>query len=191
MPKVELEPERSSRSLMTTAAPQKFETWETTVDTTMYLLRLDPRGREYHEKFGGKAKARVILTTEDRELNQIKTADASWDVFTNGMLIPIRATAEVAELKTSNQVTDAEILAMLTKSGPGFAKAVNAISSEHALRRLKAKAVELDARPTQMNVIDEALKPYAPRPFSSVVGISDEDMPTVAAQQHARELKAL
>ncbi|MGZ4745721.1 MAG: hypothetical protein ACXVYY_01425 [Oryzihumus sp.] len=157
---------------MNVPVPQ-METWETTVETTMYLKQTDPRGREYHTKVGGRVGAKFSISAEDRELNQLQTADAVWDVFTNGMLVPIRKTAENDELRTPNQLTEAELKGLLTKSGQAFASAVKKIDSETTLRRLKAIAVELDARPSQMSLIDAALEPYSIRPFASKVGVPD------------------
>jgi hypothetical protein len=160
-----------------------IETWESTVGTTMWLIRLDPRGREYHERYGGKVGARVVLRTEERELNQIKTADAAWDVFTNGFLVPVRQTAAQESLRTPNMLTEADITALFAKNANAFKAAISKIDSVPILEKLLTHARTIEAKASQITALEDALAPYKPKKMGSVAGVKDEEMPTIRERE--------
>lgn len=147
-----------------------METWETTVETNIYLRKTDQRGREIPLSVGGRVGAKLVISTEDRVLNQDLVADAQWDPFTNGMLMPVRVSEE--GLRNSNMLTRDDLVGLLAKSGASFKKAVSQIDSVVTLQRLHALAKDLDAKPSQMAVIEAALPPL-PK-ITSADGVEDD-----------------
>lgn len=73
---------------MSMAMDTDVETWENTSRGRVQIRRFNDLGRERVELISGGRK--FHLTPRDRRLNQEMCADPSMDMFTNGLLRPVR-----------------------------------------------------------------------------------------------------
>lgn len=73
---------------MSMVSETDFETWENTGRGRVQIRRFNELGREKVELISGGRKFHV--TPRDRRLNQEMCANPSMDIFTNGLLRPVR-----------------------------------------------------------------------------------------------------
>jgi hypothetical protein len=136
------------------------EIWETMTESTVWVRKTDPLGREGRASAGGRVGARLLITAADREINQQLVADPANDPFTNGLLAPVKVLGEPEGIASPNSLTRAQMAQLFAKTGNAFQAAINRIDSEVTLRTLRKLADEVDASQSQVAYLDKRLEPF-------------------------------
>jgi hypothetical protein len=132
------------------------ETWKNATHGRHGVVKFDKRGNIEHELVGpGKT---VLLTPEERALNQDRAWDDSQDVFKNGTMTPVRlldTTEDAKEIASNpNLKSEDELRDMFKLHWKKFEAEVEQIGNTLTLERLRDIAQEGDATVRQVNVIE-------------------------------------
>lgn len=147
-----------------------FESWKSAIAGVIVIKRFDRKGDPIDEAvYSGKS---VMLTPEERRLNQEIAAEPELDPFQNGMLIPVKlieSADDYEDLKGNpNHLSEPEMRALLAnpKAIDKLKSTIGSLSNPVTLQRLLAIAEEPDVDVTvrQIKVIKERI---------SEVGASD------------------
>lgn len=135
------------------------ETWKNVQRGTVAVREYDNRGNERHRVV--RPGQTVSLTPQERELNQLRAADDTLDVFKNGYLVPVRfadTTEDAAEIASnSNLKSEEELRGLFELHWKKFGPEVEEITNAGTLERMLEIAEEVDATMRQVRVIETAL----------------------------------
>lgn len=151
------------------AAPKKeqpeLEVWQNSGYSTICLNKFDSRGNIIREQIPGKRK--VMLTPEERRLNQEVAATDQLDFFQNGMLVPVRlldSEEDTQKLQANvNAMSETAMKALFKSQKPAFTAKLDEISNVITLRRLLEVATEVDASIRQVEAIQARIDNLSPR----------------------------
>jgi hypothetical protein len=135
------------------------ETWKNATQGTVYVLKSDRRGDLEHERV--RSGGTILLTPDERAINQDKAANDGLDIFKNGIMVPVRlldSTEDKAAIESNpNLKTEDELRAMFKLQWKKFEAEVSEISNVTTLNRLRQIAMEGDATVRQVNVIESRI----------------------------------
>lgn len=141
------------------------ETWQNVTRGTAAVIKLDMRGMEYGEvvRAGGK----VSLSPEERRLNQDRAATEKQDLFSNGMLSPVRL-VDGSEDNTDiaanpNFMSESDISDLFGLTLPALRAKLADIESYALVLRIRETAELVDARKSQVAAVDARLEEFAPK----------------------------
>ncbi len=141
-----------------------LETWQSQARGRIVVKKRGEYGVEVEEMVTGGRK--LIISTADRRMNQERAASTDLDVFSNGMLTPLRMGSSAGEFEqNANHLTEDDMVALVKSHHKTFAKRLEEISNPVVVGRLleiakaqdvnvsridslKARADELDPNPT-------------------------------------------
>lgn len=121
-----------------------FETWKNQGAGNVVVKKRGEYGVEKDEMVrGGKT---LHISEADRRMNQERAAAESLDVFTNGMLAPLKVGDSAAEFaENSNLLTEDEMRTLVRGHAKTFAKKLGEISNPIVVERLLQIAKEEDS----------------------------------------------
>lgn len=140
-----------------------FETWKSAIAGVIVVKRFDRKGDILDEAIhSGKS---IMLTPEERRLNQEIAAEPGLDPFQNGMLIPVKlleSADDYEDLKGNpNHLSEPEMRALLAnpKAFDKLKGTLGSLSNPVTLQRLLAIAEEpdVDATVRQIRAINERI----------------------------------
>jgi hypothetical protein len=112
------------------------------------------------------AKRKVMLTPEERRLNQEVAATDDLDFFQNGMLVPVRlldSEQDTQKLQANvNAMSETAMKAMFNSQRPAFQAKLQEISNVTTLRRLLEVASDVDATIRQVEAIQTRIENLTP-----------------------------
>lgn len=155
------------------------EIWETVTEGRVWVVTTDHRGHERRTSVGGKAGARLRITTVDREINQDRIMEDTSDPFRNGMLRRVDADQNTDERTASDQaLTTEQLVTVFAKSGMAFQSAVKKLN-ERNVRRLREMCEAVDASTSQVAFLDkhisENFRQHGSMPsYDEMMGADDE-----------------
>lgn len=141
-----------------------LETWQSQARGRIVVKKRGEYGVEVEEMVAGGRK--LVISTADRRMNQERAASMDLDVFSNGMLAPVKLGASAGEFEqNANHLTESDMVELVKSHHKTFAKRLEEISNpvvvgkllEIARREdvtlsriesLEARADELDPNPT-------------------------------------------
>jgi hypothetical protein len=141
------------------------ETWQNSGAGQVWINLFDPvnNGKLKHTpvRSGGK----ILLTTEERQLNQDRASSGDLDVFMNGTLIPVRLvdTADDYEEIASNPnlLSEDDMREIFKLKAPTFKKRLSEITNSIAVSRMlemaKEEESDLNVSMAQFKAIESRL----------------------------------
>lgn len=143
----------------------KFESWKNVTQGRVYLLRTDRlTGLTKHELVNSGRTFQI--TPHERRLNQENAANDELDIFSNGILCPVRLIDDeddAREIASNPQhLSDTDMVELFAAHYRTFEKRVAAISNTVTLERLRAVGEEQNATVKQMAVIKARLEELTP-----------------------------
>ncbi len=137
------------------------EVWKNISAGKHWVKKYNRYGEEESEMVG--AGKTIQLTTEERQLNQERASSKKWDMFSNGILQPVKLLdgTEKAELESNpNFLGESDLLALFELQWKAFEKKVEAIDSPIVLQRLHDLTVNDDdlATARQVKIIEAGLE---------------------------------
>lgn len=142
----------------------KKETWKNATKGRVAVLKVNRLGQLEHEIIRGGGT--LVISTDERLINQDRSANDDLNVFKNGTMVPVRLiedSEDAAEiLSNPNLKSEDELSAMFKLQWKKFEVAVGEISNATTLHRLKELASEVDATIKQVNVIESRLSEVDP-----------------------------
>lgn len=138
-----------------------LETWKNQSAGRVVVRKRGEYGVEIDEMVnGGKV---LHITSADRRMNQERTAAPAFDVFTNGMLAPIRVGDAAAEFKqNANLLTEDDMRGLVRGHHKTFEKKLGEISNPVVVSRLLQIAREEDVSVTKVERIEARLEEVNP-----------------------------
>lgn len=144
------------------------ETWEHTVAGETYITRLDHLGNVQPQRLVGRGKL-VNVTPVERRVHENSCAHASANPYRNGRMVPVKlvdSEPDAVELKANpDAMTETAMKALFNSQAATFNKKIAAITNILTLQRLLEVAGEVDAKSSQIKVIEsriEEIKPGGP-----------------------------
>lgn len=153
-----------------------LELWRNVSAGRVFLKQFNQRGELVdHLINGGKT---FNISPKERRINQEMAATEELDVFSNGMLSPVKLieteedTAAIAN--NPNLMAESEMSEIFSGHHKTFAKRVADISNPVTLQRLLEVAAsdDVDAKVSQVDLIKARLEEVAPSLYSEVVTTS-------------------
>lgn len=140
------------------------ETWKNATLGRVAVAKIDRRGDIDHELVSGGGK--ILLTTDERIMNQEMAANDELDVFKNGTMVPVRlldTTEDAAEIASNpNLKSEEDLRNMFKLQWKKFETECATLSNLTTLLRLKEIAQEGDATVRQVNVIEARIAEVDP-----------------------------
>lgn len=125
---------------------ETHELWKNNGEATVVIKKRGEYGLEIEEMITGM-KA-LHITPADRRMNQEAAAMPALDVFSNGMLTPVRlieGEADLAEMaENPNLMTEEDMLALVKSHPKTFEKKITEITNPVVVKRLISMAHEED-----------------------------------------------
>lgn len=150
----------------------ELETWENTGNSRVVLKKYSHAGELVDEMLNGRRK--VMLTPQERRINQELAANKALDPFSNGILAPVRLieTAEDLEDITSNPnlMSETDMRDLLKGHFKKLEARLTEVDSEPILRRLLEIAQEEDVTLGKVTAIEARLAQFQPDFVSEVTG---------------------
>lgn len=142
-------------------ADEAFETWKNQGLGKVVVKRHGEYGVEKDEIVrGGKT---LHITAADRRMNQERAANASLDVFTNGMLTPVRVGSAAEEFEgNANLLTEDDMRALVKSHPKTFAKKLGEITNPVVVGKLLEIAREEDCTVGRVETIEARLDDVNP-----------------------------
>ena len=140
---------------------REVEFWRNQSAGKAVVRKFDQFGQERHELVASGMQVQV--TSQEREmLNQERTVDVKNDIFSNGVLVPVRLIGDTAEQASNpNHMGESDLKNLFSEfpHWKAFESQVSKITSETALRRLLelAESDEVDATLKQVNILNEKI----------------------------------
>lgn len=138
-----------------------FEVWQSAIRGLIVIKRFDRKGDPINEAIpAGKT---IHITPEERRFNQEIAAEPTLDVFSNGMLVPVKlldGTEDAEELKDNpNHLTETAMRSLFAdkRSRKALEETVSRVSNPITLQRMLALADEEDATVKQVSFIQDRL----------------------------------
>lgn len=132
------------------------ETWKNASRGRVAVLKYNNKGDLEHELV--RSGGRVILTPDERFVNQERAVSDEVDVFKNGFLVPVKlvdGNEDNVEIASNpNLKTEEELRDLFKLQWKKFEAAIEDISNVNTLERLRDIAQEGDATVRQVNVIE-------------------------------------
>ncbi len=151
------------------------EIWQNSTAGTRFVVKLDHKGDFKHE--GVRSGQKVVLSTEERQINMERAASPKLDPFTNGSFTPVKladGTEDAHEIASNpNLKSEAELRALFKLQWQKFDKEISSISNPHALERLREIAEEEDATVRQMRAIEDRVSEVNPSKFVEVTAVGE------------------
>lgn len=147
-----------------------MESWQNTSKGRVLIRRFDARRGMLGSELvaGGRT---FHITPEDRRINQEMAATAELDIFTNGLLHPVRLIESEEDAKelaaNPNLMSETEMKAMFGLHHKQFPKRLGELTNVNALTRLLELALDEDSKAThkQVELIKERLRVIDPGLF--------------------------
>lgn len=138
-----------------------LEHWKNQGEATVVVKKRGEYGIEQDEVIrGGKP---LHITRADRRMNQERAAAENLDVFTNGMLAPIRVGDSAAEFaQNSNLLTEDDMRGLVRAHPKTFDKKLTEISNPIVVARLLQIAREEDCTIKRVENIEARLEEVNP-----------------------------
>lgn len=140
-----------------------MELWENTTEANAVVKVKGAGGILRDERVEGRRK--LHITPEDRRINQEACMDKKNDVFTNGMLIPVRLIdpADEAEFAANpNLMTEADMTALVKGHAGTFAKRLKEVTNVLLVKRWIEIAKESDASFKRIEALEGRLNQLRP-----------------------------
>lgn len=140
------------------------ETWRNASNGRVGINKLDRHGELDQRLISGGVT--ILLTPQERAINQDMAANEELDVFSNGTMVPVRlidAAEDTDSIKSNPNLKSEEDLKGLFKlQWKNFEKELSQIKSSVVLQRIREIAESQDATVRQMTVIDNRIKEVDP-----------------------------
>ncbi len=134
------------------------EIWETTTGGRVWVEVTNEKGQPRALSAGGRAGARLRITSEDREIAQERILNPDLDPFTNGLLVRIDTDQQGDDrTKSVNALNTEQLVEVFAKTGKKFHDAVDSFN-ELTVRRLLAIAKDVDATNSQITYLEKAVE---------------------------------
>jgi hypothetical protein len=144
------------------------ETWQ--ANSTVVLKKTDPRGNVI-DLIVNKGK-KFVISPIDRQINEDMSADESLNMFSNGILTPVRliegSDTEKIMAENPNVMTETEMRTLFSAHPKTFAKKVSEVSSPFILARMRELADEIDATVRQVAIIEARHEQVEPKGYREV-----------------------
>jgi hypothetical protein len=156
---------------------EELETWKNQARGNVVVKKRGEYGIEVDEMVrGGKA---LHITTADRKMNQERAASSDLDVFTNGMLAPVKVGEAAAEFaQNPNLMTEDDMVKLVTAHPKTFDKRLAEITNPVIVSRILEIANEQDCSIKRVEAIQARLEDTSP-------------INTVKIQSHAPDERAV
>ena len=119
-----------------------YEVWQSAIRGLIVLKRFDRKGDLINEKVAAGGK--VMLLPEERLFNQELAASQEQDMFSNGMLIPLKlveSAEDYEELKGNpNHLTEDDMRVLLSKKADELRAGISEVTNAVTLQRMLAIA---------------------------------------------------
>lgn len=140
------------------------ETWKNATKGVVWVVKFDRFGNEQQEVIpAGRA---FSLAKDERLINQDRAADENLDVFSNGMLVPVRlleGDEDALDIANNpNLMGETDMGELFKQHWKTFEAKVAKINNESTLLRLRDMADTLDASVKQAAIIEARIKEVAP-----------------------------
>lgn len=151
-------------------ADAELETWKNGTRSLIFIKQYNQRG-ELHDVMVGPGKV-IHISPKERRINQEIAANENQDLFSNGLLTPVRLIETEADAKeiaaNPNLMTETEMRDLFKAHFKTFEKRVNEVKNPIALQRLLEIAEEVDAKSSQVKAINERLAEVSPALYSEI-----------------------
>lgn len=144
------------------AQAQAQEIWKNATEAQVVIVKHGPNGTTRHELvIGGRT---FTLSTDERRMNQNLAYDPVQDIFSNGMLQPVKLPEEASEevLGNPNHIGDDELPKFFKLHYRTFNKRLDEITNTAVLHRLLNIGPGHDATVRQMEQIQARLDALNP-----------------------------
>jgi hypothetical protein len=152
------------------------EQWQSTVLGDTYVKRLDAFGNVSSQRV--TAKKIFSVTPLERRLHQQGCVSADLDPYLNGRLQPVKlidSEPDTAVLQAMpNALSETAMKALFHSQLPTFTTKVQAITNTATLERLKEVAQSIDAKFSQVAVIDARLDVVSGKGTFSKVQVGED-----------------
>lgn len=142
--------------------PPEHETWENTGDSRVVLKKYSHAGELIDEMINGRRK--VVLTTNERKINQELAATQKMDPFMNGTFAPVRLIETADDLEqiraNPNLMSEGDMKALLKGRVAALETRLTEISSEAVLRRMVEVAEAEDAPVSKLKAVKSRLDEF-------------------------------
>jgi hypothetical protein len=150
--------------------PDELETWKNVTRATLVIKKQNQRGELADEIVGGDKVLHISPT--DRRINQELAANEDLDMFTNGLLSPVRLIEneeDTAELASNpNSMSEGDMEDLFKAHHKTFEAKVGQVKNEQTLRRMLEVARRIDAKSSQIDKINARLDEVTPKNFVEV-----------------------
>jgi len=142
------------------------ESWRNASEGYVVVGLYDRRGDVEHQII--PAGGTILLTPEDRSMSQDAAASEDLDIFSNGMMVPVRlleTTEDKAEIESNpNLKSEDDLKEMFSLQWKKFEAEVGLIGNVTTLSRLKqlAQSEGIDATVRQVNTIESRINELNP-----------------------------
>lgn len=157
-----------------------LELWRNVSAGRVVLKRFNQRGELTDVMVGGGKT--FDLSPKERRINQEMAATEGLDVFSNGMLSPVRLIESeedtAAIVSNPNLMAESEMAEIFSVHHKTFEKRLSEISNPVTLSRLLEVAGEVDAGVSKVNAVQARLHEVAPSLYSEVASTSIGSGPT-------------
>lgn len=155
-------PAREKRTQGVRARPDE-EVWENTGAGKVHVRVADPRRPKGTRVHTVEGHGRIRLSTEEREYNSMEFFEAHKDPFRNGVLrrldVPTEEKPLDPEYKEDQALYDADLVALLAKSGNAFQAAVKGLDQRNCERmRELVNADDSPATQAQRKFVNDHFK---------------------------------
>jgi hypothetical protein len=143
----------------------RVETWQHNVPGETYITRVNELGKPTTQRIQGLKKT-MTITPLERHLYEEACVSTDVNPFRNGRLVPlvlIDDEPDTAELQaTPNAMSETAMKALFNSQIKTFVGKVEGITNPITLNRLREIAVEVDAKASQMKVLEDRLDSLSP-----------------------------
>ena len=151
------------------------EVWQSAVLGETYVKRVDQHGNVTSQRVQGHGT--VSVTPYERRIHESAVADQTLNPYRNGRLTPVRLLDEepdTASLQANpNAMSETAMKALFNSQIRTFTNKVGDVTNPITLRRLREVADEVDAKASQIKVIEARMEASAPSGFTKVRVNSD------------------
>lgn len=135
---------------------EDLETWKSNIPGRVVVSKRGEYGVEKDEMIqGGKT---LHITASDRRMNQERAATPDMDVFTNGMLVPLRVGDSAEEFASNPNLISEDDMRALVKIHPTtFKKRLEEIKNPVVIAKIREIAEEEDVSLKRMETIEERM----------------------------------
>ncbi len=145
------------------ASTDDLETWQSQARGRIVVKKRGEYGVEVEEMIpGGRT---LHITHADRRMNQERAASSDLDVFSNGMLAPIRLGGSADEFEqNANHLTESDMVALVKTHPKTFDKRLSEITNPVVIERLLEIAKAEDCTVKRVEALEAALDAVNPNP---------------------------